>query len=128
MVNLIERIMGRRQVDAIIRADPAVITLVRRAKVSTPDGGWRWDSPATLPPIEVSIVPAKRRLSEMLVNTELGDVVDYPYVILARWNTDIRRNDRFTWNGDQFEVQSIHIKQEQEVIALVDYYGGANNG
>lgn len=124
----VEALMARRQVHAEIKADPEKIVFYRQEEVPDGVGG------STLTPLapaftaEVSIIPAKRRLSTMLVGTELGDVVNYSYIVLARAGVDIRRGDQFWWKGDHFTVQSIHIKTQVSVTAQVDYFGGARNG
>lgn len=127
-MNRTELIMARRQVDAEIKSDPVEVQMVRKTKESAPGGGWRWSSPTLGPTIEVLIMPAKRRMSEMQVNTELGNVIDYPFILLARHAADIRRDDTFTWEGDEFEVKQIHIKAQVSVTAMIDYFGGAKNG
>lgn len=128
-MSTVERLMARRQVEAEIKTDPVEIIVTRRTKVSDGAGGWRWGPPTPMPAQEVLITPAKRRLSDMLVNTELGQVVDYPYIILARHNADLKRDDVFFWQGDQFQVQTIHIETEVSITAQVDYFGGgAKNG
>ena len=123
-----ELLMARRQVHAEILSDPVIITPVRRSQIADGSGGWRWSAPTPQLPIQVLIAPAKRRLSDMLVNTELGDVPNYPYIVLARHTADLRRDDTFVWNGDEFEVKSIHIKTQVSITAQVDYFGGTHNG
>lgn len=127
----VERVMARRQVHMEIKSDPVRITLMRRTKIDTPDGGWKWSDealPVTKVPVEVLIMPAKRRLSEMTVNTELGDVVEYPFILLGRHDLDVQRDDEFQWNGDAFQVKTVYIKDEVSHTVQVDYFGGAHNG
>lgn len=124
-----ERIMARRQVRAEIKTDPVEILPVRRTKVSDGAGGWRWGPEAPIEEAqEVLIAPAKRRLSDFLVNTELGPVVDYPFILLGYHDADILPDDTFTWAGDTFQVKSIHIKTEVSKVAQIDYFGGTQNG
>jgi len=127
-VSRIERVMGRRQIEALILADPIDIVLIRREKIPAPGGGWRWGPSTPLDPQQVTLIPFKRRMTEFLVNTEMGEVPDLPYVLVGRWNLDIERDDTFTYNGDQFEVKTIDIKEEIRIAAQVDYYGAKNNG
>lgn len=125
-MNRTELLMARRQVQAEISSDPVVITPIRKTKINTPDGGWRWSPPTPQGAITVLIMPAVRRLGDMLVNTELGEVPDYSYVVLAPHTADLKRDDIFYWEGQEFEVKSIHIKTQVSLTALVDYYGGEN--
>ena len=127
-MNPTERLMHRRQVNAEIKADPVMITPERRTKTSDGAGGWIFGSYEPQSPVEVLIMPAKRRMSDMLVNTELGDVVDYPFWMLARHDADIQPKDKFTWAGDVYEVRQVHIKMEASITAGIDYYGGTKNG
>lgn len=120
--------MARRQIAALIKADPVNIVLKRKLKIDVPGGGWRWGPETTLRPQTVTLVPFKRRLTEFLVNTELGDVPDLPYTIIGYPNLDIQKDDVFDWEGDTFIVRTLDIKEEVRVAAQVDYLGGAKNG
>lgn len=129
VMNNIEQIMARRQVDMEIKSDPVMIQFYRREKVSDGAGGYILaPSTPTGGAVEVLIMPAKRRMSAMQVNTELGDVIDYAYVVLARHTADIREDDTFSWEGDEFQIESIHIKTQVSVTAMVNYFGGTKNG
>lgn len=123
-----EKIMSRRLVQAHIQADRVTITLLRNGRVS--DGAGGWISTASVPqtPFDAAIIPAKRRLAEFMINTELGDLPKYPFILLAPHDTDIRREDTFYWQGDLFEVQSVYIKTDVSTTAQIDYFGGDNNG
>ena len=127
VMNATERLMARRQVAAEIRTDPVEVAMIRREKIDDGAGGWRWDDESTQPPITVLIMPAKRRMGEMLTNTELGDVINYPFILLAHHNDDVRRGDHFYWEGDLFQVAVLHIKDEVSKTAQIDYYAGTKN-
>lgn len=127
-MNRVEVLMARRQVNALILADPVMITPARKTQIDTGDGGWKWGPSTPQGQVQVAIVPAKRRLSEFLVNTELGKVVDYPFILLGRHTADIQKDDTFTWQGDQYQVKSIYIKTEVSLTAQIDYFGGTTNG
>ena len=121
--------MSRRQIDALIKADPIEVVFLRKEKVETPDGGWRWADPAPLPAQEVCLIPFKRRMTEFLKNTELGDVPDLPYVLLGRHDLDIQANDVFTYCGDKYQVITIDMAEpEVKTAAHIDYFGGGTNG
>lgn len=120
--------MARRQVNALILTDPVDIIPIRETKISDGAGGWIASDPTPREPIQVLIAPAKRRLSEMLVNTELGFVVKYPYIVLARHLADLEQEDIFFWEGEKFQVKSLHIKTQVSITAQVDYFGGTKNG
>lgn len=123
VMSQVERVMERRQIDAMINADPIMVTFRRRDKVEIHGGGWRFGAENPLPPQEITLIPFKRRMVEFLVNTELGDVPDLPYVLLGRWNLDIQQKDWFLYGGDKFEVQTVDLKQEIRIAAQIDYFG-----
>jgi len=123
MVNAVERIMGRRQINQIINNEGILISLERKPKLSTAGGGWKWGTGFTLPPQQVALIPFKRRMTQFLINTELGNLPDLPYVLLGRWNLNIEKDDTFTWQGDEFTVATIDFKTEIRVAAQVDYSG-----
>lgn len=132
MVTKTERIMARRQIDALIRADPVDIVIWRKLRVPDGAGGWRWSAPTPIldgEPQRVTLIPFKRRMTEFLVSTELGNVPDLPYVVVGYHTLNIQREDTFTYNGDTFEVQTVDIEQKDvRIAAHVDYFGGATNG
>jgi len=125
MVSNIERLASRRQIEALIRADPTEVQFQRRTKVDTPSGGWKWiDPPVVLQPQTVAMVPFKRRMTEFMVDTQFGEVPDLPYVIVGKHDLDVKRGDVFTVGDQVFQVQTIDIKRDIRVAAQVDYYGG----
>lgn len=122
--------MSRLQIDAMIKADPIDVVIRRYSVVKLPDGGTRKNpTPTVLVSQKARLIPFKRRMTEFLNNTELGDVPDLPYVLLGYWDMDLKRGDLFTYNGDEFEVKTLDIAEpEVKTSAHVDYYGGENNG
>jgi hypothetical protein len=127
MVSAAERLMSRRQVQAMIKADPVTIIPIRTTKVDDGAGGWLPSTPTPVKPITGTIVPAKRRLSNMLTNTELGDVLRAPYIFLGPHNADLLKGDIFAWDGNDFEVQELELKEEIGITAQIDYVKGPQN-
>lgn len=125
----VELIMSRRQIQAMIDADPIEVILWRRTKEKTAANGWKWTDPQPLPAQKVRITPFKRRLTDILTNTELGEVVNAPYVLLGRHDADVKREDVFEWAGRKFVIDSFDIAEpEVKTAALVQFHGGGNNG
>lgn len=124
----IEEIMGRRQIQAIIAADSISVILYRSPKISDGAGGFKLGPPVPLEPQTAALIPFKRRMTEFLVNTEMGDVPDLPFVLLGMPTLNVERGDTFTWLGDHFKVETIDIKTNVRVAAHVDYFGGTHNG
>lgn len=120
----VERLMSRRQIARLINADKVEIVISRRPRVTAPGGGWRYGVGVNLPPQIVSIIPFKRRMSEIVINTESGDVLSGDYVILGEHDLDVARYDTFTLAGEHFRVIQVDLKVEVRKAALVEYYGG----
>lgn len=125
----VELVASRRQIEAFIKADPVKVIFLRKTKIETADGGWRWSDPLPLPkPQQVRLIPFKRRLTEFLKNTELGDVSDLPYVLLGKHTLDVEKGDLFSIDGQKFEVKTLDLAEpEVKTLAQVDYYGGGVN-
>lgn len=120
-----ELTMARRQIEALVRADAFDLVIVRRVKVPTHGNSWVWGEKQTLPPQRAAMAPFKRRFSEFLVNTELGDLPDLPYVIFGRHDLNIMRGDTFAHQGQDFRVETEDIGEpEVKTSFLVDYLAG----
>jgi hypothetical protein len=127
-------IAERRQIAAIIRSDSVDVVLMRRPKIPTPDNSYKWgpavpvykastpDNPNQ--PQKGALIPFKRRLVDMLINTELGEVEKVPYTLVLPHDADIQRDDRFTLEGKEWVVRWIDIKHQVRITAGVDYLGG----
>lgn len=125
----IEVLMARRQIDEMIRRDAEYISFRRKTRIRTADNGWIEGPEETLAPQQVSLIPFKRRMTEIMVNTEFGDVPDLPYVLLGRHNLNIQQYDTFTLRGEEFRVESIDIGEpDVKTAAHIDYFGGQTNG
>lgn len=126
-----ELIMARRQIDEMIKTDPVQVTFRRKVKTETADGGYTMSGPQPLQrgPQQARLIPFKRRMTEFLANTEVGELPNLPYVLLGRYNLDVQRGDLFTVDGEEFEVKTLDISErEVKTLAHVDYYGGGDNG
>lgn len=121
--NPVELKIRRRQIAQFIREDPTSIRLVRREKIEL-NGGWKWGPEVTLPEQITRIVPAKRRYGDATTNTEAGQVVNWPYILLGRYDMDIQEGDTFTYQGERFQVKSIEQDRDERTAAFLDYFGG----
>lgn len=119
----VERIMSRRQIRAMVEADEFQLVLTRRAKVDLPDGGWRWGPEVVLPPQTATLLPYKRRMSDMVIDTEQGDLTVYQYLVVAEGPLDILRDDEFEHLDRKFRVDSVDVKTEVRTSASVIYLG-----
>lgn len=99
----------RRNMDAFIRADPAMITIQRYPKVKVA-GGYRKGALVTLSPQEFRIGWFKRRLYDFQNNTASGNVPVMTYMLIGRWTVDLLRDDEFDFAGDHYRVDSVEPK------------------
>jgi len=123
-MNPTEVLFRRRNVRAFIKADPVYVSFTRRVKTPSPAGGWTWVDSDPVAPQEGRLVPSKRRYADMTVNTEAGQVVLWPYLLLGYHDMDIQEGDHFVLNGQAYEVKSIEPDREERTVAAVDFFGG----
>jgi hypothetical protein len=124
-----ELIMARRQIRAMIQADPISVTLSRRTKTKTAANGWVWSSPTALAAQTCRLIPFGMRVTQFLLNTDLGKLPQLPYLLLGPAGMDAKRGDTFVFNGDNFELVTEDIGEpEVKCLYQVDYWGGENNG
>lgn len=100
----------RRNLDAFIKADPIEVTLSRPTKVDAGNGGWKPGIPVTLNPQQMRLVPFKRRVSDDVQNTQDGQLMLAPYILVGRYNIDVQKGDEFTHNDLSYRVHSIEPK------------------
>lgn len=129
VISGVELLMSRRQIREMIAADPVNVVFRRTPKVDDGAGGWSYGTETSLASQTIRLIPFKRRITEFLKNTELGDVPDLPYIFLGLHTLDVLPGDRFTYNGDEYEVKTIDMGEpEVKTAGQVDYYGGGTNG
>lgn len=122
-MNPIELLMRRRNIRAFIQADSRMVSFKRRIKVDTPGGGWKWQDLPPLAPQEIRIVDAKRRYGDVHVNTEAGEIDNWPYILLGYYDMDIQEGDTFSVDGDAYQVKSVKADNQERTVAAVDFYG-----
>lgn len=100
----------RRNLEQFIRDDPIEVTLTRTTKVLTANGGVKDGVTSSTSPQTFRLVPFKRRLSDFTTNTQDGAIPKTDFVLIARWDADIQRWDKFTYMDDNYIVVSIETK------------------
>lgn len=119
----------RQNMKEFIKADPISIVLTRPTLTHTAAGGYIKGAPATITRQQFRLVPFKRRLSNQQITTEMGNVALLDYVLVGYWNADIRRDDEFEYNGDNYRVVSIEPKADDRtktdrVVVQIEIHGG----
>lgn len=110
----------RRQLLAFIQADPAVISLKRRAKVPTAAGGHTLGAEVTIAPQTFRLVQFKRRLTHGTVVGQGGGegrVSSLPYVLVGRYDADVQAGDYFDYGGLRYEVVALAPDREVRTAA-----------
>lgn len=121
--------MARRQVEQMINGNPVTLVLNRYTKIPAPDGGYTLSpTPTPLDAQVFTLIPFKRRMTEFLINTELGDVPNLEYVLLGFHTANVMRGDEFTYNNEDFKVEQLELDREVRVAAAIVYVGGQSNG
>lgn len=118
----------RQNLKEFINADPIDIVLTRPTLTATAAGGFIRGEPTVLTRQRFRLVPFKRRLSSTQSTTQMGNVSVLEYVLVGRWNANIRRDDEFTMNGDNYRVVSIEPKADDRyktdrVVVQVEIHG-----
>lgn len=123
-MNATELVFRRRNIRAFIKADPVMVSFIRRLKVPTPAGGWKWGP--NLPPLapqEGRIVDSKRRYADVHVNTEAGPIDLWPYILVGYHDMDIQEEDVFFVNDEKYTVKSIKAERLERIAAALEYHG-----
>lgn len=115
--------MRRRVVAEFIRVDDAKVSFKRILKVKTDAGGYVEQEQPPLPPQRVRLIPQKRRFASSFVNTEAGEIEKWPYIFIGAHNLDVVEEDRFTYNGDEYQVMAIEPDREERTLIACDYFG-----
>lgn len=98
----------RKNLEAFIKADARSITLYRKVKVDSGAGSWVWsDSAEMINPQTFRLVPQKRRLSDLIENTQDGPIPSIQYVLVGYWDANVSRGDEFSINGTHYRVVAI---------------------
>lgn len=114
-----ETFTDRQQVQEFIAAEPAVIALNRKPRVSTAAGGYTEGDETTLDPQQFRLVPFKRRLTHGAASGSGGEgrVASLPYVLVGAHDADVQIGDYFSYNGLDYEVLSIEPNRRVRTAA-----------
>lgn len=127
ITNQAELLFHRRQTAAYLRAESVDIALERRVWETTDTGGRKVASTSTLPPQRFRLVPFKRRLTHVVVNTPDGKVTDSSFQMVGSHTADIQKEDRFQLDGGWYEIESVEPNREFRTLCDVRYRGQERN-
>lgn len=111
----------RRTTEAFIRADGEVVILERSTFVSDGAGGSVRGAPAPLQPQFMRLIPLQDGSPEQM--TADGEAISPSYMLLGKHDADMERWDRFTRDGERYEVVSVNSNRQYECKGLVVYHG-----
>lgn len=122
-----ELIMRRKNVAEFIKADSRSINIRRMSEpYRSPAGGTLPGKEETLSPQVVRIVQNVRRYTAGLVNAEAGDIPNGLYVLVGRYNLDLKRDDVFEVEGEEYIVLGLFGLRKESTLATLDFYGPKN--
>lgn len=119
MIAQMELDIQRKLTTEFVRADETQLVLTRRTKVSDGAGGHTYTE-APLPAQGLRLIPQQDTARE--VQAADGSMVHPRYVLLGRYTADMQRGDKFTYQGNRYEVGDVEDKQ-YEVKGDVIYLG-----
>jgi hypothetical protein len=116
----------RRQIDALIRANPFPLRLQRQVKLATAGGGYQ-AHPTSLPEQEFLLVEtAGRGRLEGTISRAEGELLKADFVLIGRYNVTLERGDCFDYAGNYLEIYYISPYREIRVAAGCKFLGGRN--
>ncbi len=98
---------------AFILADAESIVLRRQEKNSDGAGGFILSPEFSLEPQTFRMIPQNDRKPEIADSN--GRMAVPEFILLGEVGCDLRRYDRFTWKGDEWEIAEVHHKPDYEV-------------
>lgn len=126
--NPVEVLVQRRQTEAYLKAEPQMIALSRPTpKVKTAAGGKVDGVADTLDPQMFRVVPFKRRVTESESNIVEGTVTVSTYVLVGRWDADVKKDDEFVLPDGRYKVESVEPGKSYRTLAILEYRGVDGN-
>ena len=118
----------RKNMREFIKADPVQLVLYRPQITETDTGGYIVGASIDMPPQQFRLVPYKRRITIFTAQTADGDLPTVPWVLVGEPHVNIRRDDTFTYQDDQYKVISVEPKMQDptltdRVVAEIMFYG-----
>lgn len=123
----------RRLLKEFVKADPREVIISRSVKIDSDNGSWTEGNPEVLDPQIFRLVPMKRRLSGLEVDTQDGHLQVEDWVLVGSVKSDIMADDEFDMNGDHFKVVRVEPKvndraKADRVVVQVTMQGGEHEG
>lgn len=98
----------RRLSTAFINADKKEIVLERSERTANDTGGFTDGPPDPLPAQDMRLIPSNRQLPER--ELEDGSWAQPTHVLMAHWDSDMQRYDKFTDDGQVYVIVWVYEK------------------
>lgn len=123
----------RKNLRVFINADKRSIVLKRVPKVPSNNGSWTEGVAVDLAAQDFRLVPMKRRLSALEVDTQDGHIPIEDWVLVGEVTRDIQSDDEFFLNGDFFKVVGVEPKvneraKSDRIVVQVTMQGAGHLG
>lgn len=125
--NPLELKVKRRLLQKYLEDEHEMIVLKRQTIVDTPARGKKRGPVVDLPEQMFRLYPQVRRMSEETRDTPDGDIANVHWIMIGLWDADVKKADRFVWNGGKYDVKSVNPKREDRTAAMVIYRGEADD-
>lgn len=115
---------NRMLTKAFIDFLPVELTLIPRAKVKKPAGGFAWEDQAPRDPQTFTLIESGT-VGGLPRPTVTADGVErvVEFELLGEWNAEVARFDVFTHQGKEWEVVDLFFDNQYERRALVSARG-----
>lgn len=124
-MNPYELQMHRRQITALIEANPLPVVLQRRVRVATPGGGY--DDHATEDLDEqlfILVETAGRGTLEGTISRGEGELMKADFILIGRHDADIKDSDGYFRNDEHFEVYYVSPYRQIRTAAGIRVWEG----
>jgi hypothetical protein len=118
-----ELAIQRRITKEFIGYDSVVVVLQRSTRVSDGAGGYLRQSPVSLPPQVMRLIPLSDRGAAAQRLTADGKMAQPNYILMAEYSADLMRWDTFALNGERYDVLWVNQNTQYEKKAEVIYRG-----
>ncbi len=107
--------INKKITQQFVKDNPISIVLTRKVKTATPDGGWTYSNPSTIPAQTFTLIKSAGSNSGLGLTSnvnEEGQVYSYSHVLVGE-NSDVQRYDTFVLNGKTYEVLQVTSTRDE---------------
>lgn len=98
---------------AFILADPEDLVFLRASRISDGAGGFLPGTQVEIATQTARLIPQSDKVPEVTGSDGRHSVPEW--ILLMEPDADLKRYDRFSWGGNEWEVAQIHLKPVYEL-------------